>query len=50
VFNVNLWVFYGATGQLPMSRVLGIDLALPLAALNLWLFALAFTALLDEPP
>jgi hypothetical protein len=50
VFNVNLWVFYGATGHLPMSRVLWIDLALLLAALNLWLFALAFTALLDEPP
>jgi hypothetical protein len=50
VFNVNLWVFYGASGLLPMSRVLAIDLALPLAALNLWLFALALAALLDEPP
>jgi hypothetical protein len=49
VFNVNLWLFYGTTGQLPMSRVLGIDLALPVAALNLGLFALASTALRDEP-
>ena len=50
VFNVNLWAFYGVSGRLPMSRVLGIDLALPLAALNLWLFALVLMALLDEPP
>jgi hypothetical protein len=50
VFNVNLWAFYGASGRLPMSRVLSIDLALPLAALNLWLFALAWTALLDDTP
>jgi hypothetical protein len=31
-----------------MGRVLGLDLALPLAALNLWLFALALLALRDE--
>jgi hypothetical protein len=49
VFNVNLWVFYGAAGRAPMGRVLGLDLALPLAALNLWLFALALLALRDEP-
>jgi hypothetical protein len=48
VFNVNLWLFYGAAGRAPVGRVLGLDLALPLAALNLWLFALALLALRDE--
>jgi hypothetical protein len=49
VFNANLWVFYGASGRMPVGRVLGLDLALPLSVLNLWFFALALTALHDEP-
>jgi hypothetical protein len=34
---------------MPVGRVLGLDLALPLSVLNLWFFALALTALHDEP-
>jgi hypothetical protein len=39
--NLNLVMFYGFDGLAPpFSRVVGLDLTLPLAALNVALFAL----------
>lgn len=46
VANINMFVFYGLAGTgPPFSRVVGVDMAVPLAAVNVLLFALAFTRL-----
>jgi hypothetical protein len=47
--TVNMVLFYGVTGEgLPFSRVIGIDLALPLAALNVAFFGVCAWQLLVE--
>ena len=45
--NANMILFYGLRGGgLPFSRVVGVDLALPLACLNVIFFAVAMTPIL----
>lgn len=39
--NINLFLFYGVTGEYPYQRLIGIDLSVPLALFNV-LFFLAF--------
>jgi ABC-type transport system involved in multi-copper enzyme maturation permease subunit len=42
--NANLFIFYGVDGKgLPISRVVGVDLAFPLSLLNVLLFFALFS-------